>query len=151
MSSCDECDPCNPPMQFPQRIPCIEGNLKAIEWHIDEKVPAAIRDNKPNIVAMGGTIYDLWLIEAEQIIITDLLKMSTPIRIENLNNINQLTRVKALKTCELLFRTNAIDADDINDKRAAYCAGLYQAELSSLPLRMMAGAQVVPKYGVVRN
>ncbi len=144
-------DPCCAQLLATAQIPCGETNLKAIEWRIDHKVPKEIIDNAPNIVAEGGTIYDAWLNEAEAIIANDLLKMAQPIRLDRIENLAQLTRLKAIKTCELLLRQNAIEADDLNDKRAEYFAKLYLAELSSLPLRIYAGAQVIPKYGMIRG
>ena len=143
-------DPCCVELQALSQIPCTEENLKRIEWRIEHKVPTEIRDNAPNIIAQGGTIYDSWLYEAEAIIANDLLKMAQPIRLDRIENLAQLTRLKAIKAVELLFRTNAIEPDDLNDKRAAYFASLYLAELSSLPLRLYAGAQIVPKYGLIR-
>lgn len=143
-------DPCCVELQALSQIPCTEENLKRIEWRIEHKVPTEIRDNAPNIIAQGGTIYDSWLYEAEAIIANDLLKMAQPIRLDRIENLAQLTRLKAIKAVELLFRTNVIEPDDLNDKRAAYFASLYLAELSSLPLRLYAGAQIVPKYGLIR-
>lgn len=143
-------DPCCVELQALSQIPCTEENLKRIEWRIEHKVPTEIRDNAPNLIAQGGTIYDSWLYEAEAIIANDLLKMAQPIRLDRIENLAQLTRLKAIKAVELLFRTNAIEPDDLNDKRAAYFASLYLAELSSLPLRLYAGAQIVPKYGLIR-
>lgn len=144
-------DPCCAELVASSQIPCGETNLRAIEWRIDHKVPTEIRDNAPNIIAQGGTIYDAWLNEAELIIANDLLKMAQPIRLDRIENLAQLSRLKAIKTCELLFRKDAIEADDLNDKRAEYFAKLYLAELSSLPLRLYAGAQVIPKYGMIRG
>lgn len=133
------------------QIPCTEDNLRSQEFRIDHKVPTEVRENAPNIIAQGGTIYDMWLREAEAIIANDLLKMAQPIRLDRIENLAQLTRLKAIKTCELLFRKDAVEVDDLNDKRAAYFASLYLAELSSLPLRLYAGAQVIPKYGMIRG
>lgn len=144
-------DPCCVELIAAAQIPCTEANLRAIEWRIDHKVPTEIRDNAPNIIAQGGTIYDLWLNEAEALIANDLLKMAQPIRLDRIENLGQLTRLKAIKTCELLFRKDAIEVEDLNDKRAEYFASLYLAELSSLPLRIYAGAQLIPKYGMIRG
>lgn len=118
------------------QIPCTEANLKSQVFRIEHKVPTEIRENASKIHRAGGTIYDLWLFEAEAIIATDLLRMAQPIYLDRIKNLAHLTRLKAIKTCELLFRANAIESDDLNDKRAAYFASLYVAELSSLPLRL---------------
>lgn len=143
-------DCCQNGPSYPQQIPCGEDDLKRLEWYIDHKVPILVRDNRPNIEASGGTIYDMWMIEAESIIQTDLLKMAQPLRFDRIENISQLTRIKAIKTCEVLMRINTKEPGDVNDKRAEYFAGLYLAELSSLPLRLNAGAQVVPRFGIIR-
>lgn len=62
--------------------------------------------------------------------------MAKPIYLDQIKNPAQLTRLKAIKTCELLFRANALEPDDLNEKKAAYFASLYLAELSSMPLRL---------------
>lgn len=131
-------------------IPCAETDLKNKEWFVRNKVPQEHRDDENNILANGGTLYDLWLEEAERILVNDLLKFGKPIRLEDIESLAQLTDLKAYKTLELLFRMNVKEENDVNDKRSIYFMGLYQNELAALPLKLQSGAQIVMQTRLIR-
>lgn len=133
------------------RIPCTEDNLKVGEWYVRHKVPQERRDDEGNIVAMGGTIYDPWLLAAEEEIVNDLLKFKQPVRLDDLDNVGQLTPLKVFKVLELLFRLNVKETGDVNDKRAEYFCSKYSNELTALPAKIWGQAQIIMQNGLVRG
>ena len=86
----------------------------------------------------------------ESIIQTDLLKMAQLLRFDRIENISQLTRIKAIKICEVLMRINTKEPGDVNDKRAEYFAGLYLAGAQQPSLRLNACCAGGPRFGIIR-
>ncbi len=131
-------------------IPCCERDLKVHEYYIRTKVPQERRDEEPVLILNGKTIYDPWMREAERQLVRDLKKANPPIHLDHLDNLRQLTPLKALKVCELLFRTNVKEPMDQHAARADYFCSLFKNELASLPAMMLTGAQVTPSTGLIR-
>ena len=94
---------------------------------------------------------DPWFAKAERQIARDLLKLSTPVRLEDFASLADLSELKAFKTLELLFRTNYKDPTDKFAADALYYNSQYLNELEALPIITLEGANVSGGGGLSRR
>ncbi|OPZ10339.1 MAG: hypothetical protein BWZ07_02709 [Alphaproteobacteria bacterium ADurb.BinA280] len=142
------------------RIPCNEEDLLACYANVYNLVPTWQKDKRQQFLVMAAAItdiyakpevYDPWFAKAERQISRDLLKLSTPVRLEDFASLADLSELKAFKTLELLFRTNYKDPTDKFAADALYYNSQYLNELEALPIITLEGANVSGGGGLSRR
>lgn len=142
------------------RIPCNEQDLLACYANAYNLVPTWQKDKRQQFLVMAAEIadiyakpevYDPWFTKAERQIARDLLKLSTPVRLEDFASLADLSELKAFKTLELLFRTNYKDPTDKFAADALYYNSQYLNELEALPIITLEGANVSGGGGLSRR
>lgn len=132
-------------------IPCTFENLYPKYANVENLVPANRKSARGNIEAAGGELYDPWFDEAEKRILRDLRKFQVPIMLTDFLNLADLSQLKALKTLELLFRTNFKEGEDKFKIEADRYAAEYTDELETIPVITRDGANYSLGGGVVRR
>ncbi len=134
------------------QIPCTgPDDLLPKYSNVENLVPHWRKSERGNILAAGGELYDPWFLEAEKKIIRDLRKFQKPLQLSDFANLADLSQLKALKTLQLLFRTNFKEGEDKFKIDHDLYAAEYTDELETIPVLTTDGANYTLGGGVVRR
>lgn len=149
--------PGNPILPGDNRIPCAWTDLEDIYANVGNIIPTKRKQLLPYLRGGGGELHDPWAVIAEATIVRDLKKFSTPMRLDDINNLDSLRYLKCYKVLELLFRMNRKEEGDKFDIEYKHFRLEYSDELENHPYETngtfegLGGANVALSTGIIRG